>query len=109
MTEDKDLAIAGTATDTLTVIAITGTDSMPYGTTSATFTATIKNIGTTPSIFAAKSVTFYVGPTLTTPTTIHTTGLDVINPNATVDITMTKNFSTWPVGTYSICAKTSDE
>jgi hypothetical protein len=108
MTQCTTLTLTGA--DVLTVTNIVGTDTMTYGsTTLVTFTATVKNNGSTPSVFNQKSISFYVGPTLTPSTLIHQVGLDVINPGATADITMTKNWSTWPVDAYSICAKTSDE
>lgn len=101
MVQCKTFDIVGTSM--LVVERITGPNSVPVGTTSATFTATVTNNGTASG---SATVTFYEG---VSGTIISIQGTSMINPGASQDISITINLVAWTIGSYQICAKTDQE
>jgi len=67
------------------------------------FTATVKNIG---SVDAATNVTFWEN---NSGTVISIQGTSLIPVGGTQNVSISINTTGWGIGTYNICAKTSDE
>lgn len=106
MTQCANLNIAAASdTSTLTITAITGLDSVIKG-DMAPFTVAVKNIG---SISGSANVYFYVSTTPSVPISTQATGTIAPGETKYIYFTIDTSISTWMVGTFSICAKTSDD
>ena len=93
-----------TVSDT-SVLAITGLDSVFKGDI-APFTATVKNVG---SISGSANVYFYVSTAPSEPISTQSTGAMAPDEIKYIYFTIDTSTSTWLVGTFSICAKTSND
>lgn len=103
MTQCKNLTItSGAGTGALSVTAITGPASVTTGGT-ATFTATVTNTGTANGSISVNFIEQISG------TLIYTQGTGTISPGGSQNISTNIDTSTWAIGNFRVCAKTSSE